>query len=245
MCTLSFSPGSAGYFVAMNRDELLSRGIAESPAVHSYQGEKVIHPLDVSGGSWIAVNSGGTTWALLNWNISARSTKERSRGEVVLEVATLLRPMEADTRISPAVLGGADPFRLVGISAVHKEVAEWRWNGMQLQQISHSWILNHWFSSGRSDELAAEHRGQAFTEAGQEADIGSLDWLRRIHSSHKPDRGAFSVCVHRDDAATVSYTEIQVSPGTVRLSYRAGSPCSPSTPVEVSIARGLKSSSAL
>ena len=138
MCTLSLSPGSEGYIVAMNRDELLRRGLARPPAVHPCGLTKIIHPLDVSGGSWIAVNSGGTTWALLNWNIGARSIRERSRGEVVLEVSTLLRPADADTRISGTVLAGVDPFRLVGISAVHTEVVEWRWNGMQLQQIPHA-----------------------------------------------------------------------------------------------------------
>ena len=50
-------------------------------------------------------------------------------------------------------------------------------------------------------------------------------WLRSLHSSHIPDAGAFSVCVHRPDAATVSYTEVECGPRELRMSYLAGNPC--------------------
>ncbi len=245
MCTLSFSPGRDDYIVAMNRDELLTRGIAEPPAIRSHQGVNIIYPLDVSGGTWIAVNGGGATWALLNWDIGARASKERSRGEVVLQVAGMRTLVDADAGISGTALLGVDPFRLIGISAQDRQVLEWRWSGADIETIKHPWERHHWFSSGKSDELAAEHRGQVFTAAAQDSDVGTLNWLRRIHSSHKPDRGAYSVCVHREDAATVSYTEVQVLPNTVKMSYRAGSPCHPSIPVEFSISRQLKSATAL
>jgi len=241
MCTLSFIPSSDGYVVAMNRDELLSRGVADPPSFRSCEGKGVIHPQDVSGGTWIAVNEEGTTWALLNWNLGATSMKERSRGEVVLKVASISVPELADARISAGSLQGIAPFRLFGISFFTREVREWRWSGMDVQRWSHPWERSHWFSSGRSDELASRDRGQVFQASAREPDSGTLAWLRRIHASHLPRRGAFSVCVHRSDAATVSYTEIEVSPGSVSMVYRAGSPCNPSTPVQVTIPARLRS----
>lgn len=237
MCTLSFIPDDDGYLVAMNRDELLTRGIARPPESRTVGNLQIICPTDISGGTWIAVNSAGTTWALLNWNIRTNASKERSRGEVVVELAPLSRPSEASTLISPGDLRGIDPFRVVGISALDREVIEWRWNGVRLQQVTYEWVRNHWFSSGRSDELAAQMRAQAFATAEHESGAGSKEWLRRVHSSHKPERGAFSVCVHRNDAATVSFTEVQVSLEHVRMLYRPGCPCEAATSLEQSATR--------
>jgi hypothetical protein len=45
------------------------------------------------------------------------------------------------------------------------------------------------------------------------------------------------VCVHRDDAATVSFTEIEVSDTEARMSYRPGSPCLEAQAVVLSLSR--------
>ncbi len=221
----------------MNRDELLSRGTAMPPRVDLISGTSTVHPVDVAGGSWISANEYGTTWALLNWNIKTESRKERSRGEVVLSVAGAKRPSEVLKHISLAKLNGIDPFRLIGISSEAQEVTEWRWNGSELSPRTHLWEHNHWFSSGRSDELAAENRGKAFIKGCSLPDAGSLRWLRQMHRSHEPERGAFSICVHREDAATVSYTEIEVTEGNVRMLYRPGGPCSIAEPTEIKLPR--------
>jgi hypothetical protein len=38
-------------------------------------------------------------------------------------------------------------------------------------------------------------------------------------------RGSFSICVHRPDAATVSYTETFFTGGKLSMRYHAGHPC--------------------
>jgi hypothetical protein len=38
-------------------------------------------------------------------------------------------------------------------------------------------------------------------------------------------RGSFSICVHRPDAATVSYTEASFNGGNLSMRYHAGYPC--------------------
>ena len=55
---------------------------------------------------------------------------------------------------------------------------------------------------------------------------GRLDWLRRLHRSHSPQRGPFSICMHRRDAATVSYTEVAVSKRRATMRYKSGPCCS-------------------
>jgi hypothetical protein len=54
-----------------------------------------------------------------------------------------------------------------------------------------------------------------------------VEWLRRLHRSHRPEIGPYSICMHRDDAATVSYTEIVVSRGISRMRYESGPTCKP------------------
>ena len=53
----------------------------------------------------------------------------------------------------------------------------------------------------------------------------SVSWVRNLHQSHDPVPGPFSICVHREDAATVSYTEVCCSEEGISMSYRNGSPC--------------------
>ncbi|HSB54856.1 MAG TPA: hypothetical protein VLD58_10890, partial [Gemmatimonadales bacterium] len=71
---------------------------------------------------------------------------------------------------------------------------------------------------------AEESRRKLFDEAlkGGMADEATFD---RLHRSHLPEKGALSICMHREDAVTVSLTRIVADQSIVRLGYVAGSPC--------------------
>jgi hypothetical protein len=68
-------------------------------------------------------------------------------------------------------------------------------------------------------------RSRNFGEALRQASAGSTEWLRRLHRSHSPKRGPYSTCMHRDDAATVSYTEVVVSRHGATMGHTPGAPC--------------------
>ena len=68
-------------------------------------------------------------------------------------------------------------------------------------------------------------RGSVCLKASAEPDAGTLPWVKRLHSSHDPEPGAYSVCMHRDDAVTVSMTLVEVSGDTATMRYHDGSPC--------------------
>lgn len=51
------------------------------------------------------------------------------------------------------------------------------------------------------------------------------DWLAELHRSHRPFSGPYSICVHRPDAATVSYTELVLNSRLISMHYVDGSPC--------------------
>ncbi len=182
-------------------------------------------PTDVEGGTWIAVSERGDTWALLNRNGGQRSTKSVSRGQLVLGALAKSDAAEISDLLREAGLFNFLPFRLFGISLAQRQVREWIWDGEEFSTAAHAWHLNHWFSSGISDARATEIRGKLFEAARQESDFGTRDWLGRMHRSHGTAPGAFSVCVHRDDAATVSYTEIEVAGAIAQMRYQPRSPC--------------------
>jgi hypothetical protein len=94
-----------------------------------------------------------------------------------------------------------------------------------LRRQSWEWEPRHWFSSGVSDTRATQIRGAFCAAAWRDPESGSLEWLRRLHVSHAPEMGPFSICVHRDDAASISYTEAVFDGRRLNLRYHSGQPC--------------------
>ena len=235
MCTLSFLPTKDGYVVSMNRDEKLSRHAGAIPEIRNLVGLKAICPLDVEGGTWIAVTETGVTWALLNRNPTWQREKRRSRGVVIL--SALRSQTNEKELVEPELLQAVMPFRLVRIEDVAHSILEWIWDGQKIALLDYPWQANNWFSSGQSDELASQIRGNTFAESRHDRDWGTVEWLRRMHRSHAPERGAFSICVHRPDAQTVSYSEIQVSRDLVTMNYSAGPPCEADSSTQIELSR--------
>jgi hypothetical protein len=50
--------------------------------------------------------------------------------------------------------------------------------------------------------------------------------LTRFHASHEPSPSYLSVCMHRDDAHTVSFTHLVATHKQLTMSYISGCPCS-------------------
>ena len=58
----------------------------------------------------------------------------------------------------------------------------------------------------------------------------TLGNLQDYHASHIPSRGPYSVCVHRDDAGTKSFSHISVGDSGIAFEYVDGPPCEGATP---------------
>ena len=227
MCTVTFSPRKRGYALAMNRDEKLTRTSGLPPAVSVINGRRMLAPSEPSGGTWISVNDSGVTFALINWySIRTRvEIKPVSRGEVVRAVSFCNTGVLADQKLELPPLKHINPFRLIGIFPETKEISEWRWDLTRLSYKKHSWQLQQWISSGFDEANAQKIRGATLQNSLKDKSASSLEWLRRLHRSHLPATGPFSTCMHREDAATVSYTEINVSARKTAMRYFGGSPC--------------------
>ena len=228
MCTLTVVTGSDTYRMAMNRDEKTARGAGTPLETYEFDGTRAIYPTDGVGGTWIAANDRGVALALLNWNNiagPAKAVKTRSRGRVIpaLIGSRSLWNLRAVFNISN--FAGMLPFRLVGVFPSEREIWEWRWDSIQLEFHIHEWKSRHWFSSSLSDKQAEILRGAVCRAAQDESNAGSMLCLRRLHASHGDGPGPFSLCVHRGDVKTLSYSEVMVTPGHVQMGHFRGSPC--------------------
>ena len=228
MCTLTFVPTVDGYLAGMNRDELLTRPAALPPEIHEREGVKLVYPREPSGGTWIAANTRGNLLALLNWNeidMAGLREKRRTRGLVIPE-AILGKDVSSTTaHLDRLSLDGVSPFRLIGAFRNERQLIEWRWDGTGIQQLGWAWARKHWFSSSLSDARATAERGQVCDAAVIDPAVGSPHWLRQVHRSHEPKPGPYSICVHRQDASTVSYTEVECDRSSISMKYLYGSPC--------------------
>ena len=211
----------------MNRDEDRSRVAGIFRGVRRQESVSVIGPTEPSGGTWVAANEFGGAFALLNWY--AKSGPDLmspiSRGKLVRDVSFAQDFVEAGERIEQCSLDRFRPFRLLGFSGATGEVREWRWDGLALEMKDHPWRRACWASSGYDEPGAQASRKKCFEKhdwPGGEEDSAAL---REFHRGHRPGRGALSVCMHREEAATVSYTEFEVTDTIVRASYHAGAPC--------------------
>jgi len=228
MCTLSIIPAEEGYLAGMNRDELLTRPPALPPSTFHRKGTDAAYPREPSGGTWIACNSRGNLLALLNWNEVdpwVLGNKSRTRGCVIPELIYEAESSATDLLLRQMDLVGIFPFRLIGAFPKERIFIEWQWDGLRAIRLNYPWERRHWFSSSLSDTQAKKVRSGVCDAAASKATVLDERWLRSLHRSHTPDPGPFSICAHRPDAASVSYTEIRHNDSRVSMDYLTGNPC--------------------
>ena len=227
MCTVSFVPTSRGFYLAMNRDEKRERFAALLPEVVELESHRSIFPREPTGGTWISVNDAGVCLALINWHRIRRKPKTDilSRGLIVRELAGEISAHQIAKSVKRLPLRKLPPFRLIVIASDQKHVTELRWNLQRLTKCNHGWQRQHWFSSGFDEPRAEIERARTCGSANAKASGPTLKQLRKLHRSHAPKRGPFSICMHRADAATVSYTEVSVTEKSISMRYADGPPC--------------------
>jgi len=227
MCTVTFIARRQGYALGMNRDEKLTRPAGLPPTSKTVNGCRVLSPSEPGGGTWIALNETGATFALINWYAIAAQVKGKSvsRGLVVNTASGSKTSASVHTALAQLPLKQINPFRLIGIFPATREIVEWRWDLKTLVRQKHRWQNQQWISSGFDEPAAQRIRSQVFANALKQKSAGRLEWLRRLHRSHAPQCGPFSTCMHRADAATVSYTEISILLAKASMRYQDGSIC--------------------
>jgi len=212
-----------GYHLLCNRDEKRTRAAAAAPRELQCNGVRYIAPIDPDrGGTWIAVNEYGLGLCLLNG--PAGPTGARSRGLIIPDLvwagsiddcALLLRNTDVTT---------VAPFTLLMLGADGQAIIA-RWDGSTLDVNAAADSEMPLTSSSFDAEGVRRIRLQQFARhTGGGARLEPSD-LYRFHSSHGPSPDAYSPCMHREDAETVSCSWAVVSPREIRFLYLPVAPC--------------------
>jgi hypothetical protein len=236
MCTVSWIHDKDGYQLLCNRDEKLTRKSALEPRLAVRNGTRFLAPVDVDfGGTWIATNEFGVSVCLLNGANRAgseihSSAPLRSRGLLLLNLIPLdsvavicNRLRETDlSAFAPFTLAALEPGRTVAILEWDRSTKTLRFEGTERFMLTSS--------SFDSEEV----RRSRLEEYGH---VENRYGLHAFHRSHNPGRGAYSVCMHRADAETVSFSWIQVSRTETDFFYIPGAPCEKLPGVRLKLAR--------
>jgi hypothetical protein len=223
MCTMSWIRRPDGYSLLFNRDELRSRPLAEPPVERRLGNTRLFAPIDPqAGGSWIACNEDGLTVALLNGYQGADAAAPpgggwMSRGLLVMRLADSRSTAMANRRLERLDLSPFRSFRIAIVDPIEESFLAWT-NGERDTRTLASPLIS---SSFEADSV----RKSRLRLYDDQVDALELNKLAGFHRSHEPERGAYSPCMHRDDAHTVSFTQIDVDANEVRIAYAPDSPC--------------------
>lgn len=236
MCTISWLVSADGYEIFFNRDEQKTRAKALIPQQMDGPSCSALMPLDPQGnGTWFAVNDQGMSLALLNF-YQGRMPKGRliSRGQIVRNGVMLDSPKDVYRYISSLTLSKYAPFSLLCFSRKDfvegEQVVMWRWTGRELVSSLQGSPL---ISSGVKFDEVVESRLKAYQQImadESENQVGSSLQSRRekhlrVHRDHSPSRSYLSLCMHREDAQTVSCSHVAVSKTEVVYTYTDGPAC--------------------
>lgn len=244
MCTVSWAATADGYELFCNRDERRTRGAAHAPTVRASRGVRFIAPTDAeAGGTWIAANENGLTLCLLNRYSegAAQAAGEfKSRGLLLPELMSLSDPFEVMRAVACRGLSQFRPFTLLAlVQGAPPAVACWTGQRLLVCEEDGDSLMPLTSSSFNSTEVVRE-RLKLFRRMADGPTNQRTETLTRFHHSHEPEPGPLSICMHRPDASTVSFSRLKVNDGSVEFYYQPGPPCAGDKGVRVSLARAQR-----
>jgi hypothetical protein len=236
---VSWAPTPSGYCLYFNRDERLTRAEGRPPAAFFADGVEIVAPTDAeAGGTWIGVNQFGLTACLLNrYHESPADPRGgwTSRGLLLRSLLSSQSAAALLARVGSRDLAEFQPFTICAVDPTSPVgVIDWTGKALLLAETGRPGMIRT--SSGRDQDRAETLRAATFrTLVPADAPAITPADLDRFHRSHLPERGPFSVCMHRPEAETRSMTSILVGDGMALLSYEPGPPGERPTPVTATL----------
>ena len=227
MCTVSWlHQDGGGYHVLFNRDEQRTRKPASPPRLRLSEGVRYAAPEDGDfGGTWIATNEFGVTLCVLNGaNLTGREAPRGpapcSRGWIARRFIPATTASEVESLFQDANFMAFAAFTLVAIERGQTLVMEW--DGAE-KQAARAGVLSPLISSSFDP---ANVRGRRYERYGNVAGTGAgLESLVEFHAWHDGAPNAYSTCMHRPDAQTVSFSRISVQDSRTNFFYSPQAPC--------------------
>ena len=216
MCTLTYRLTTQGYELFFNRDEQRTRPRALQPTVNSSL--NAIYPIDPSGGgTWIATHQNGVSLALLNYyqaQVDPNTKNFTSRGVIIPHLLAHYKDIhkqliEMDLSVFQAFQLCVFASDLSAQKGKQTEVTQYIWDGSKL---TYSTLAAEnalpITSSGVDYPIVLAARQQQFNLMISEQSTTS-DYI--TYHNHQGESGKCSVKMFRDDAHTVSFTQISVN----------------------------------
>jgi hypothetical protein len=220
MCTVSWLHLNDGYQLLSNRDEKRTRALAAGPAIRERDGVCFIAPTDRhAGGTWIGTNEFGISLCLLNGPPAERAYQ--SRGLLLFELLSAPSFEEARRRLLGSGLFRFAPFTLA-ILAPGGYTAAMEWDGRRISDVEPRLPL---VSSSFDPQGVRARRREEFERRLNAACEPSPSLLFGFHLSHGAAPDAYSTCMHRPDAETVSLSRVKVTQSQIEFLYLPGTPC--------------------
>jgi len=229
MCTVSWIRDDAGYELFFNRDEKRVRQRALPPRLAVLGGVRFLAPIDGDfGGTWIAANEFGVSVCLLNGANLTGSGGDggggRSRGLLLPDLAPSPSVAAVCERVRSCDFSVFAPFTLAALGP-RTPAALVEWDGSR--KIVH-FQDEPWFmltSSSFDTEAVRASRQEEFRGLAASCRKVDAELLVRFHGSHRPERSAYSTCMHRPNAETVSFSRIRVSEQEAEFFYTPAARC--------------------
>jgi Transport and Golgi organisation 2 len=220
MCTVTWLTRDGGYELFCNRDEKLTRGRGLGPRLWYRDGVRFLAPVDGdSGGTWIGVNEHGLAMSLLNGE-NPRGAASRSRGMVIPALMSARSVRDAVQAAAADDWSAYSAFTLL-VLQTDEPASVIRWDGGERRIYTEAWDLMPLTSSSFDPQGVAFQRQQEFARLSPTESAA----LHRFHASHHSEPGPYSVCMHREDARTVSFSHVKVSRAGAEFHYLPDSPC--------------------
>ncbi len=225
MCTMTWMVKDGGYELFFNRDERVSRSRADLPTIQQVDDVQYLSPTDAdAGGTWIAANQFGVTVCLLNhYEFEQIATYKQwtSRGEIVRSFATTENLGGVEQKFMELELDDYRAFRMFVIDRTgNNRLCVWDGHQARIEVD----VATPKSSSSIDAKYVKSLRKQLFDELDLNNAKDSVQFIK-YHSSHMQNKSTESVCMHRDDANTVSFSHVIVSAESVEFAYADGAPC--------------------
>lgn len=225
MCTVVWTETKQGYELFFNRDEKRTRPSALPPARAQINGVKFIAPRDPKGGgTWLGINEYGVTACILNYYHGEEPppiANPVSRGLLLNGLLGAQTSEYVTATLSAQTLETYRPFIVLALDTLHAPQAV-AWNGTNLQDMS-SRLAPPLSTSSFETSTVIDNRMAVYGRMIR--GVPSTEALLAYHRSHEPEKGPYSVCMHRPDACTVSFTHVKVTMHIARMAYYDTPPC--------------------
>ncbi|PJZ51326.1 NRDE family protein [Leptospira adleri] len=223
--------------LGFNRDESVKRKPSSLPQKIGNGPVYAISPLDGDyGGTWIGVNSSQEIYCLLNFYEATLKLLRNPTSRGLLVRSCLLSEVDPD-ELKEDDLRNFYPFKLVRITLEKTDV--FVWDGENLSATTNDdtfQIMGSSFTQGPKAQVSREATFKEYFLPKTLPDSNEFLLLsKNFLTSHFPEKGALSPCMHRRDAHTVSKTEVVLTEKLLTVTYQDGQPCESPDPTVLNL----------